>query len=219
MEHALEKMTYSVEGMKALLQRSPRVAQLAAGMPAVAEGLEDPETLEELREFFQEELDVLRTLEQKWANPAARERALAQIRAVLAKVESVRADKEFQEWMMELPEDLRSGRRLEAAAFPGMEDADGFQVFAPAGARVAAARSPVAEMGARKPPAKKPAAKKPAAKKPVAKPAPKRAPPPPRPRPSGGSAVTSQMGFGGYMKENAPTGQYASQSFQAGDLG
>merc|ERR1719316_398539 len=102
-------------------------------MPAVAEGLEDPETLEELREFFQEELDVLRTLEQKWANPAARERALAQIRAVLAKVEAVRADKEFQEWMMELPEDLRSDRRLEAAAFPGMEDADGFQVFAPAG--------------------------------------------------------------------------------------
>ena len=30
------------------------------------------------------------------------------------RVEAVRADKEFQEWMLELPEDLRSGRRLEA---------------------------------------------------------------------------------------------------------
>merc|ERR1719377_453176 len=110
MEHALEKMTYSVEGMKALLQRSPRVAQLASAEPAVAEGLEDPQTLE-------------------------------QIRAVLAQVETVRADSEFQEWMAELS-DSDDGRRLEAAALPGMESADGFQAFVPGAARVAPARSP-----------------------------------------------------------------------------
>ena len=58
----------------------------------VAEGLEDPQTLEELREFFGEELAVLRKMEQKWADPAARERVLQQIRSVLAQVtESARA--------------------------------------------------------------------------------------------------------------------------------
>jgi len=222
MEHALEKMTYSVEGMKALLQRSPRVAQLASAEPAVAEGLEDPQTLEELREFFQEELAVLRKMEQKWTDPAARERALHQIRGVLHKVEAVRADRDFQEWMAEMPE----GRRLEAAAFPGMEEADGFQAaFLPSAAR-APARSPLAEMAAKaakKPVAKKPVAKK-AAPKPAPKPAPKRAPPKraPAPRPvarsSGGSGVTSQMGFGGYVKQSRVP-SYSGQSFQAGDIG
>jgi hypothetical protein len=224
MEHALEKMTHSVEGMKALLQRSPRVAQLASAEPAVAEGLEDPQTLEELREFFREELAVLRKMEQKWADPAARERVLQQIRSVLAQVETVRADREFQEWMAELADEEEEeedddGRRLEAAAFPGMESADGFQAFVPTAMRGAPARSPAVEMGARKPVAKKPVAKKPVAKKPV----PKRAPAPkPRPaaRSSGGSGITSEMGFGGYVKQaRAPVEQYASQSFAPGDLG
>jgi len=182
MEHALEKMTHSVEGMKALLQRSPRVAQLASAEPAVAEGLEDPQTLEELREFFGEELAVLRKMEQKWADPAARERVLQQIRSVLAQVETVRADREFQEWMAELADEGQDGRRLEAAAFPGMESADGFQAFVPAAMRGAPARSPVTEMqlfGGKKPAAKKPEAKA-AAKKPAAKkPEPKKAAPKP----------------------------------------
>jgi len=56
------------------------------------------------------------------------------------------------------------------------------------------------------------------------KPAPKRAPPKraPAPRPvarsSGGSGVTSQMGFGGYVKQSRVP-SYSGQSFQAGDLG
>merc|ERR1719359_2095026 len=201
MEHALEKMTYSVEGMKALLQRSPRVAQLASAEPAVAEGLEDPQTLEELREFFQEELAVLRKMEQKWTDPAARERALQQIRAVLAQVETVRADREFQELFLAELED--GGRRLEAAALPGMESADGFQAFVPGAARVAPARSPAAEMAAK------------VAKKP---PPPKRAPPPrPRPVSSGGSGVR-QMGFAGYTPQ-ARVPDFSSQSFSPGDIG
>jgi len=225
---ALEHMTHSVESMKAAL-RGPRVQLLAEAMPTVAEDLEDPQTLEELRAFFAEELAVLRAMERKWADPAARERALNQVRAVLAKVEAVRADGEFQEWMAELPEDLEGeGRRLEAAAF-GLEDADGFQAFAPGAARVAPARSPLLEMAAKKPVAKKPVPKKPVAKKPVAKkPAPKRAPPkraPPKRAPArpvargSGSSVTSQIGFGGYVKENAPKGAYRSQSFSPGDIG
>jgi len=221
-EHALDQMSHNVEDLKAVLQRSPRVAQFAEDVPAVAEGLEDPQTLEELRAFFQEELAVLRKMEQKWTDPAARERALHQIRGVLHKVEAVRADRDFQEWMAEMPE----GRRLEAAAFPGMEEADGFQAaFLPSAAR-APARSPLAEMAAKaakKPVAKKPVAKK-AAPKPAPKPAPKRAPPKraPAPRPvarsSGGSGVTSQMGFGGYVKQSRVP-SYSGQSFQAGDIG
>merc|ERR1719379_2479996 len=175
--------------------------------------LEDPQTLEELREFFREELSVLRKKEQKWADPAARERALQQIRSVLAQVETVRADREFQEWMAELADEDEDedGRRLEAAAFPGMEDADGFQAFVPAAMRGAPARAPAAEMGARKPVAKKPEAKKPVAKKPaemgarkpVAK-KPKRAPAkraPARTVTKSRSTVTTQMGFGGYVKK------------------
>merc|ERR1719247_2239287 len=216
-------MTHSVESMKAAL-RGPRVQLLAEAMPTVAEDLEDPQTLEELRAFFAEELAVLRAMERKWADPAARERALNQVRAVLAKVEAVRANQEFQEWMAELPEELEGeGRRLEAAAF-GLEDADGFQAFAPGAARVAPARSPLLEMAAKKPVAKKPVPKKPVAKKPAPKRAPpKRAPPkraPARPVARGsGSSVTSQIGFGGYVKENAPKGAYRSQSFSPGDIG
>merc|ERR1719473_1250778 len=132
---------------------------------------------------------------------------------------TVAEDLEDPQTLEELPEDLEGqGRRLEAAGF-GMEDADGFQAFAPGAARVAPARSPLLEMAAKKPVPKKPVAKKPVAKKP----APKRAPPkraPARPVARGsGSSVTSQIGFGGYVKENAPKGAYRSQSFSPGDIG
>merc|ERR1719316_2456028 len=90
------------------------------------------------------------------------------------------------------------GRRLEAAAFPGMEDADGFQAFVPAAMRGAPARSPVTEMqfGGKKPEPKKPAPKpvakkaapKPVAKKPVAK------KPGPKARPAARSSGRSSGG-------------------------
>jgi len=88
---------------------------------------------------------------------------------------------------------------------------------------------------AKKPVAKKPVAKKPVPKKPVAKkaPPPKRAPPkraPPKRAPAkrapartvtkSSSTVTTQMGFGGYVKKpSVPLAEYARQSFSDGDIG